>query len=235
MLTFDSSPQGSAEWLAVRKGKNTGSMFRVARTKLKSGAPDKKALDYAMDVARERCGGTAPGVYETAAMRHGKEMEPVAREKYELLRGVLVDEVGFGYTEDGLFGCSVDGFIDDDGVLEVKTMVSSSVMFTAMVDGDISAYDDQCMGALWLTGRKWTDLVLYCSDLDILKIVRIERNDDRIEALEADLMAHERRVQGYVKQLQALMRAAAPAAPPAVTAVQPAAKPARELALDPFA
>jgi len=230
MLTFDTSPQGSPEWLTVRKGKTTGSMFRVARARLKNGEPTKEALAYAMDTARERCGGNAPGVYENAAMRHGKEMEPVAREKYELMRGVLVDEVGFGYTDDGKFGVSVDGFIDHDGVLEVKTMVSSSVMFGAMVDGDISAYDDQCMGALWLTGRKWADLVLYCSDLDILKIIRIERNETRIDALVDDLMAHEARVQGYVKQLQTLM-GTAPAAPQA----KPTAQPARGLAIDPFA
>jgi len=234
MLTFDSSPQGSAEWLAVRKGKTTGSMFRVARAKLKNGDPTKEALAYAMDTARERCGGKAPEVYANAAMRHGTEMEPVARERYELQRGVLVDEVGFGFTADGLFGISVDGLIDDDGVFECKTMVSSSVMFGAMVDGDISAYDDQCMGALWLTGRKWADLALYCSDLDILKIIRIERNDDRIEALEADLMAHERRVQGYVKQLYGLMAGVrAPTAP--APQAKPAAQPARELAIDPFA
>ena len=91
-----------------------------------------------------------------------------------------------------MFGLSPDGLIDDDGVLEIKTMVSSNTLFTAVADGDISEYIDQCNGYLWLLGRQWVDLVLWAPDMGQIGlqmvIRRIERNEDEIEKLESDLM-----------------------------------------------
>ena len=194
--------QGTEEWLNARRGKITGSRFKDARDKLKGGQPSKSCTGYAMDVARERIGGVAPAKFQNAAMRTGTEQEPFARAMYEARTGYMVDEVGFYTTDDGLFGLSADGLINDDGVLEIKTMVSSDTLFTAVADGDISAYIDQCMGYLWLFGRKWVDLVLWVPDLDFMKIIRIERDENAIEALESDLMEFSRMVSKYESALR---------------------------------
>lgn len=196
--------QGSPEWLAARRGVVTGSRFKDARDKLKGGQPSKACIAYAHDLARERCGGTAPGKFQNAAMRTGTEQEPLARSAYESRTGNLVEEVGFFTTEDGLFGLSPDGLIDDDGVLEIKTMVSSDTLFTAVAEGDVSAYTDQCLGYLWLLGRQWVDLVLWIPDLHHMAITRIHRDEDAIEALESDLIAFE----DLVKQNEATLRSA---------------------------
>lgn len=198
--------QGSEAWLDSRRGCITGSNFRTAREKLKTGKPSKEAMDYARDLARERLGGKAPAKFQNAAMRTGTEQEPVARFAYEKRTGNLVEEVGFFATEDGLFGLSPDGLIDDDGVLEIKTMVSSDTLFTAVADGDLSAYMDQCLGYLWLLGRQWVDLVLWCPDLNHMVIKRITRDEDAIEALEADLMAFARLVTQYENTLRAAIQ-----------------------------
>lgn len=206
-MPFLNLEQGSEEWLTARRGCITGSNFRVARDKLKNGKPSKACTDYAMDTARERVGGKAPAKFQNAAMRTGNEQEPVARAMYEGKTGYLVDEVGFFTTDDGLFGLSPDGLIDDDGVLEIKTMVSSDTLFTAMAGGDISAYLDQCLGYLWLLGRQWVDLVLWCPDLDHMVIHRIDRDDDAIEVLEADLMEFAQVVKTHEHKLHALLGA----------------------------
>ena len=197
--------QGSVEWLAVRRGAVTGSRFKDAREKLKGGAPSKAALSYAMDLARERCGGNAPAKFQNAAMRTGTEHEPIARRRYEKITGNLVDEVGFFTTDDGLFGLSPDGLIDADGVLEIKTMVGSDTLFTAFAEHDFSAYIDQCNGYLWLLGRQWVDLVLWCPDLQAMHIHRIERDESAIESLEADLMVFTDLVVGYETKLRAAL------------------------------
>lgn len=204
-MPFLNIEQGSEEWLAARRGCITGSNFKVAREKLKNGSRSKDCLNYARDVARERLGGKAPTKFQNAAMRTGNEQEPVARAMYEGRTGHMVEEVGFFTTEDGLFGLSPDGLIDDDGVLEIKTMVSSDTLFTAMAEGDISAYRDQCLGYLWLLGRKWVDLVLWCPDLGHMVIHRIERDENAIEALEADLMEFAKMVKTYENLLQRLL------------------------------
>lgn len=162
------------------------------------------ALGYAYDLAREREGGSAPEVYQNAAMRMGTVEEPVARLTYEAQTGEFVEEVGFAHTEDGKFGCSVDGLVRPKGMVEIKTMVSSATLFKAMIDGDISEYRDQCLFAMWLLGLEWCDLCLWAPDLKALHVIRIERDDNEIDALEQDLLAFD----ALVEQLRARMRAA---------------------------
>lgn len=205
MMVHHDHEQGSPEWLEARRGVVTGSRFKDCRDRLKGGQPSKACLEYAMDIARERVGGVAPAKFQNAAMRTGTEQEPIARFAYERRTGNLVEEVGFFTTEDKRFGLSPDGLIDDDGVLEIKTMVGSSTLFTAVADGDVSAYMDQCLGYLWLLGRQWVDLTLWCPDLHHMVIKRIERDEEAIEALEADLLAFMALVDKYEAALRAAL------------------------------
>lgn len=205
-LITHTDAQGSPEWLEARRGVITGSRFRDCRDKLRSGAPSKKCTGYAMDVARERIGGRSPESFVNAAMRMGTEQEPYARAAYEAKTKLFVEEAGFITTDDRLFGVSVDGLVEDEGIIEIKTMVSSDTLFTAVIDGDISDYLDQCNGAMWLLGRKWVDLILWAPDLEPigrhLTIHRIERDDDTIDELETELLEFERLVSRYENLLK---------------------------------
>lgn len=228
MIAWSYAPQGTDEWLAARRGRITGSQFRVTRDRLKNGEYTSKAKLYAMDTARERVGGKAADVYVNVAMRFGTEQEPLARVAYEDKTGHLVEEVGFAYTTDGKFGVSVDGLVDSDGMVEIKTMVSSDTLFKALVDADHSEYIDQINGAMWLLGRKWCDLILWAPDLPAgqLTVVRINRKESDIEALEDDLVKFERMVSDYESKLR---RALMPTSPKASDPT-----PAAELVADPF-
>lgn len=201
-IIFNTAPQGSDEWLAIRRGAITGSRFKDARDRKKNGDLTEKCMGYAYDLAREREGGTAPETYVNAAMRLGTQEEPIARLTYEAETGQFVEEVGFAHTADGKFGLSVDGRVLPNGAVEIKTMVSSATLFKALVDEDISEYRDQCVGAMWLLGLEWVDLCLWAPDLKILHVIRIERDDNEIDALEQDLLAFDR----LVEQLRAKLR-----------------------------
>jgi exodeoxyribonuclease (lambda-induced) len=209
-MIFHNHEQGSDEWLAARRGVITGSRFKDARDRTAKEELTAKARLYAQDVARERFGGMAQGTFVNAAMRMGTEQEPIARQAYEARSGNLVEEAGFITTDDGKFGVSVDGLVDDDGIIEIKTMVSSDTLFRAVVEGDHADYTDQINGALWLLGRKWCDLVLWAPDLPAgrLTIKRIVRDEDAIQKLEDDLMTFEQLVTDYEAKLRA--RFAAP-------------------------
>lgn len=205
LITYN-AVQGSALWFEFRRAVITGSRFKDCRERMKNGEPSKKCTGYAMDVARERLGGSAYDKFATATMRIGTEQEPYARAAYEARTKRFVEEAGFITTADRLFGVSVDGLVDDDGIIEIKTMVSSATLFDVVVDGDISDYIDQCNGAMWLLGRQWVDLVLWAPDLEPigrhLTIRRIERDDNAIEALERDLIEFERMVTQYENLLK---------------------------------
>jgi hypothetical protein len=192
-MIYHTDLQGSDEWLASRRGVITGSRFRDATDFLKNGKPSEKQLAYARDVARERFGGTVPQNYVNSAMRMGTQEEPRAKLLYEEETGHLVHSAGFITTDDVRFGVSVDGLVGEDGVIEIKTAVSSNTLFKAIVEEDHSEYIDQCNGAMWLLGRKWTDLILWAPDLADagrkgLHIVRIARDEKQIKKLEAALM-----------------------------------------------
>jgi len=210
--------QGSDAWLEARRGVITGSRFKDTRDYKKltaadakagktRGEPSDKLLGYAMDVARERFGGIVPPVFVNGAMKMGTQEEPVARLEYEAETGNIVTEAGFITTDDGRFGVSVDGMVADDGLIEIKTAVSSKTLFKAIVEGDHSEYIDQCNGAMWLLGRKWVDLVLWAPDIAQaggkgLHVTRITRDDDAINELEADLMAFVAMVDDFERRLR---------------------------------
>lgn len=191
------APQGSPDWHAARAGCITASNFKLTRQRLKTG-PNKgefteAAKDYAFRVAIERISGSALDEgFETWQMKRGHELEPEARRAHEAMTGVLVEEVGFVTTEDRLFGASADGFIDDDGGAEYKCFVAPDKLRSILLSGDTSDVIDQCDGGMWITGRKYWDFCLYCPALDpigrALTVHRIQRDDDRIDAMVNDLM-----------------------------------------------
>lgn len=203
MKILTSFEQGSPEWKRARAGKVTASRAKDARDKLKSGAASGKQIAYACQVALERITHQpADTTFENWQMREGHVQEPIARSAYERRTGNLVDEVGALSTDDDLFMYSPDGLIDDDGLLEVKTLFSPERIMAIVGNGDTSDFEDQCMFGLWLTGRQWIDLVVWAPSLDHMVIKRIHRDEDAIEKLESDLMAFARMVKQYETTLR---------------------------------
>lgn len=228
------APQGTPEWLAARRGVITGSRAKDARDFLKNGAPGAKRLGYAMDTARERCGGTPESVYVNAAMRTGTEQEPFAAIAYMAQTGRVVEEVGFCTTDDRKFGMSLDRrVVGENGALEIKTMVSSATLFKAMVDGDISEYRDQCDFGLWLFTLDWIDLCLWAPDLEHLHVIRILRDENRIQALEDELLAFDKLVGEYEAKLRRTLGAKG-VEPPAPKPTPTAIRAPQALVADPF-
>lgn len=212
-MKYITAPQGSDEWLHARVGKITASRYKDARDRLKPakgetrGKPSAKCIGYAAQVAVERIAGRPiDKVFQNWQMREGQEQEPHARNAYDVETGNVVQEIGSIVTDDDLFLYSPDGLIGDDGLLEIKTLLSGDVILRVIGDGDLSEYMDQCMGGLWITGRKWIDLVLWAPALDpigrALTIHRIERDEDAIEALESDLIEFAVMVQEAERKLR---------------------------------
>ena len=217
MKMLNSFEQGSPEWKQARAGKVTASRAKDARDRLKSGAASGKQIAYACQVALERVSHQpADATFENWQMREGHVQEPIARAAYERRTGNLVDEVGAFATDDDLFLYSPDGLIDGDGLLEVKTLFSPERIMTIVGNGDVSDFIDQCMFGLWLTGRQWIDLVVWVPALEHLSVKRIARDDDYIEAMEADLIAFAKLVTQYETTLR--------------TAIQSTTEPALEAA-----
>ena len=200
--------QGGDEWKLARAGKVTASRAKDARDKLKNGSPSGKQTAYAAQVAVERIAGKPMDMtFENWQMREGHVQEPVARAAYEAATGNLVEEVGAIVTDDDSCLYSPDGLVGDDGLVEIKTLFSPERIINIMADGNIQDFIDQCMFGLWLTGRKWIDLVIWCPALEHMEIKHIERDENAIELLEEDLVAFLRVVRLYESKLRKVLAA----------------------------
>lgn len=208
------TPQGSEEWKIVRAGCITASNFKLIRAseRLKSG-PNKgdygeKAKNYAFRLAIERISGVPLDEgYETWAMERGHELEPLARMAHEKRVSDMVREVGFITTDDGRFGGSADGFrMSNRNGCEYKCFVAPDRLRSILLDGDLSEILDQTQGGMWLAGVDAWEFGLYCPALEAIgrefTLHVIERDDDYIEALEVDLMAFAKLVDGYEARLR---------------------------------
>lgn len=172
------------------------------------GEPSSAALNYAFELAVERIGG-APldGGFETWQMRRGHELEPEARMEHEIQTGLIVTQVGLVKTDDGDFGASADGFIGDDGGSEYKCFLAPEKLRSFHIDNDASGILDQVMGCMWITGRKWWHIGMYCPLLKPvgrqLWLQEFKRDDDYIEKLEEDLWQFKLLVDQYEAKLRA--------------------------------
>lgn len=211
MIIIDCA-QGSEAWHQARSGAITASMFKICRERLQSGKNKgdfkEAAKNYAFSLAIERMTGQPMegSDFETWQMRRGHELEPAARDLHIRKTGLFVERAGIVKTEDGLFGASADGLIDDDGGSEYKCLVSAERLRAVLLDNALDDFTDQVQGCLWLTGRKWWHLCFYCPSLEPLGLDfvmhQVQRDDNYIEALEADLLEFNRLVESYQQQLK---------------------------------
>lgn len=190
--------QGTAEWFEARAGVITASMFKEVRKRLASGVNKggytKTARQYAFRLAFERITGLPlDDTYTTKYMERGTRLEEQARLVHEVRISDLIQEIGFVKTDCGRFGGSPDGLISTNGGSEYKCFISPETLEPILLEGDLSEVMDQIQGNMWITGRHWWHFGLYLPQLTgvgrELTLIRVERDDNYIEALKADLIA----------------------------------------------
>lgn len=202
--------------IAGYKAKPKSETVSKALAGLRVTEPSEASTTLAIATAIERISGKPYGdTFETFAMRRGAEQEAFARMRYEARFETFVEEAGLALTDDGKFGYSTDGFVGDDGCIEIKVPLNTLKILRIIETGDISEYIHQIQGGLWLTGRKWCDFVLGVPDLAVLNngndlfVKRVHRDEDFIEALEADLLEFDARVTEYEFKLRTPFKVAA--------------------------
>lgn len=183
MITLDME-QGSLEWMQARAGKPSASNFDKLVTM--KGELSKQAQKYMYQLAGETLAGCKEEGYTNANMQRGIELEQSAREYYELINEVSVEEVGFCMDEKSRYGASPDGLVGEEGLLEIKCP-TMAVHIEYLVNGKLpSTYFQQVQGQLLVTGRKWCDFMSYYPDIRPF-IVRVERDEEFIKKLETAL------------------------------------------------
>jgi hypothetical protein len=179
--------QNTDEWLELRAGRITGSALSKAMAHYGK-AFGEPAKNYAASIALEQFTGRKidSESYSNAHMKRGHEEEPLARMAYE--DQFFCDITNGGFFELGDEGCSPDGCIGKDGLIEIKSAIPSVHYSRIAKQSFDSQYKWQLAGNLKITGREWIDFVSYCGDFPEGKQLYIHRSHKNDFAKEFDMI-----------------------------------------------
>ncbi|AZS50433.1 YqaJ-like viral recombinase [Entomomonas moraniae] len=170
--------QNSEEREQLRLGKVTASNFGTIMAN-DSGAFGETAKRYALQLALEIINNQkAEYSFTNQHMERGHEQEPIARMLYE--NEYFIDVTNGGFFDCGDYGDSPDGLVNDDGVIEIKSVIASTHYATLKRKSFDPSYRWQLIGHLDCTGRDWVDFISYCSDFPEHKqliVYRLNRSE----------------------------------------------------------
>lgn len=192
MSTFDSiPPEGITnvdEWLACRLGKVTASRVWQVVKRTKTGWSAYRE-NYKMELIADRLTGMVRDTYKSEAMLWGQQTEPDAIARYNASAGVTVNTSTWFLPHPKLAwaGCSPDGLVGDDGMVQVKCPDSKTHVETLLGKEPDPDYVTQCQWELACSGRQWNDLLSYDprvpSPIRLYRF-RVHRDDVLIAQLE---------------------------------------------------
>jgi putative phage-type endonuclease len=197
--------QRTEEWFAARLGKVTASRVADVLAKIKSGESASRK-NYKMELVVQRLTNKVGESFTNAAMEWGTEQEPFARMAYEAHTGTFVKEEGFvdHPTIEG-FGCSPDGIVGE-GLIEIKCPNTATHIETVLENKAPSKYIPQMQCQMACTGAKWCDFVSFDprvpEDLQLF-VVRVERDQEYIDAMEVEVKQFLSEVLDLFNQLKA--------------------------------
>jgi len=182
--------QGDDTWFALHCGiPSAGGFDRIMTPKTRK--LSASSIDYRNRLLADWLLGSRPDDVVSAWMARGKDLEARARAAYEWDHAA-VQEVGFILRDDRMVGCSPDGLVGDDGLIEIKVLSAANHVGYLLGPGQ-EDYQTQVQGQLWLTDRQWCDRVTWHPEWPMV-VRRVERNDEYI----ADLAAA---VDGFIDSL----------------------------------
>ena len=201
----DCMEQRTEEWFSARLGKVTASRVADVLAKIKSGESASRK-NYKMELVVQRLTNKQGESFTNAAMEWGTEQEPFARMAYEAHTGTFVKEEGFvdHPTIEG-FGCSPDGIVGE-GLIEIKCPNTATHIETVLENKAPSKYIPQMQCQMACTGAKWCDFVSFDprvpDDLQLF-VVRVERDQEYIDAMEVEVKQFLSEVLDLFNQLKA--------------------------------
>ena len=213
--------QRSEDWHQARCGRITASRFadaiamkevviqrankRENRPKVTEFRPTDMRNTYMREIIAEIMIGTAKDQVSSPSLNWGRDVEPFAREAYEMETGNIVVETGFiPHPLHDFIGCSPDGLIGAKGGLEMKCPKDPQVHIRTLLEGMPSEHIAQVQGCMYVTDREWWDFVSYDPrqpDGPRLYIQRIQRDENFIKELDASLLAFWNDIQKALKQI----------------------------------
>ncbi len=199
MIIENSFEQGSQEWHEARM-KSIGStgLKKIITTK---GARSKSRQDYLYAKASQHLTGRTKTLYQTYELAWGHEHESAARDIFSIIKDIEVKTCGMIFSDENRnWHISPDGYMEDSG-LEIKCPQLKA--YDKYVSGGVLPTEHilQVQSDLALTGfDHWWYLVYFPSLLPM--ILKIERDEELIKIIKAEVNLFNRDLQTLIKKLK---------------------------------
>lgn len=177
-------------WQVERLGKFTSS--KIGSLMSKGRGKDQEwgqmAMSYIYTKIAEKMTGVPHYIPETRAMEWGNDHEAEAIEKYNEITGNNATPMGKVFVKfNDNCGGSPDGFVDEDGVIEVKCPYNSANHIETFIERTVKKeYFYQCQGNMLFSDREWCDFISYDprmpKDMQLV-VIRVERDNDVCDAI----------------------------------------------------
>ena len=201
--------QRSDAWHQCRLGKVTARKLSDVLAKIKTGEAAVRK-NYKMQLVTERLTGQKTDSYINQAMQDGIDRESTAREIYELVREIKVEEVGFiDHPTIKMAGASPDGLLPDGGILEIKCPIETTHTINLLERVIPSRYIPQVQWQLACAGKdyQYANFVSYNPNFEPklqLIYVEVKRDNDYIAMLEEEVSIFLQEVNDTILQLREL-------------------------------
>jgi len=188
---MDNELQGTDDWKLDRCGKVTASRVADVIARTKSGYGASRAA-YMADLLCERLTGRPMEGFQNAAMLRGTEIEPVARRRYSIKTGNLIENMGFvTHPFIPMSGASPDGKVAGQRRLIELKCPHSHTHFSYIESRTVPKdYLTQQQWQMACTGAEANDFVSFDDrvpeNLQLL-IIPVERDDAYIAMLEQEV------------------------------------------------
>ena len=191
--------QGTEEWFKARLGIPTASQY----SKLigSQGKASTQAQGYINELIAQRLTGELPEQITNKWIERGNELEPFAREWFELETDLEVQEHGLILHPEHKTGCSPDGLIGSESGLEIKCLAPNNHVSCIRAGKLPAAYKQQVMGSMWVTGRSSWWFVSYHPDLPKL-CIEVKRDDEYIALLAAEVIKATEIIETEISKLE---------------------------------
>ena len=201
--------QRTDEWFQARLGKVTASKISDVLAKIRTGEAAVRR-NYKMQLATERLTGQKTDSYINQAMQDGIDREDTAREIFEIVRDIKVEQVGFiDHPTIKMAGASPDGLLPDNGVLEIKCPIETTHTTNLLERVLPSRYVSQVQWQMACTGAEYANFVSYNPNFEPklqLIYIHVERDNDYIAMLEEEVTTFLTEVDDVINQLRELTK-----------------------------
>ena len=184
-FTYSAAPQRSPEWIAIRAPRIGASEIGAYMAKGVKGQYLAGRKEVEKKIAYAKAFGVPFEGFVNGAMQAGIDNEDFIAQEYAKRQGVEVEKVGCAFNE-WLVASPDRVIVGQNGGVEIKWLYDKEFAELLLTGFPKNEHYDQMQAQMLAFGWDFVDYAAGNGNTDSMYIVRINRNDKRIEEIEAE-------------------------------------------------